>query len=193
MSIQAHYFYFTEDFIINNKNQKGPQFVVNEQISVKELRVVSADGDQLGIMSRREALDKADELGLDLVLIAATANPPVARIIDYNKYKFEVSKKQKEIKKNQKITELKELRFSLTIDIGDINIKVKKAKEFIEDGNKVKFSIKLRGRENEHPELAVEKLNSMYESLKEISQLELKPNQEGRFINMIIAPLPTKK
>lgn len=167
--------------------------MVNEQINAKELRVVSASGDQLGIMSKRDALDKADELGLDLVLIASTANPPVARIIDYNKYKFEVTKKQKEIKKNQKVTELKELRFSLTIDIGDINIKIKKAKEFINEGNKVKFSIKLRGRENAHPEFAVEKLLSMYDSLKEISQLELKPNQEGRFINMIIAPLPTKK
>lgn len=128
---------------------------LNEQIRDKELRIVSADGEQLGIMSARDAQKIADDRGLDLVKIAPQAKPPVCKIMDYSKYRYEQAKREKENRKNQKTVETKEIRLSLKIDIGDFNTKLNHAKKFLEAGNKLKVSIRLRGREMAHSDLAL--------------------------------------
>ena len=129
---------------------------INEQIRDKELRVIDSDGNQLGIMSLRQALEIAEQKNLDLVKIAPQANPPVCKIIDYGKYRFEQAKREKEARKNQRVVEIKEVRLSLNIDTHDFETKRNHALRFISDGNKVKVSIRFRGREMGHPELGQE-------------------------------------
>lgn len=181
-----------EDLTIVTNNKKNQ--IINEQISAPNLRVISNDGDQLGIITTKDALERAYRDGFDLVLISPNAEPPVARIMDYNKYKFDMMKKQKEMKKNQKVTELKELRFSVNIDTNDLNTKARHAKKFIENGDKVKITIKLFGRERGRPEVAVNVLNDFFdEFLKDIAQKEREPKIEGRNVLMIISPLSLKK
>lgn len=153
-----------------------------------EIRLIGADGEQLGIMSAKSALALAVQENLDLVKISPNATPPVCKIMDYGKYRFEILKKQKEAKKNQKVVELKEIWLSMTIDVGDLNIKAKQAIKFVSQGNKVKVSIRLRGRQMAHSSLGVEVMEKFYELVKESAMIEKKPLQEGRSIFMILAP-----
>ncbi len=139
-------------------------------------------------MSSREALNLADEKGLDLVKISPSAQPPVCKIMNYGKYLFEIQKRAKEAKKNQKVVEIKEIWLSMTIDVGDINVKAKQAQKFLTSGNKVKVSIKMRGRQMAHPELGVEVMNRFFEIIKEYGVIEKQPLTEGRSIWMMISP-----
>lgn len=166
---------------------------INEEIRDKEVRVIGPDGAQLGIMSSREAYNLAQDARTDLVKIAPNATPPVCRIMDYGKYKFEQIKREKEAKKNQHVTEIKEIRLSLNIDIGDFNTKAKQAMKFINDGNKVKVSIRFRGREMAHPELGLTVMERFAASLSEVGMIEKEAKLEGRNMLMFIAPKPTTK
>ncbi len=140
-------------------------------------------------MSISEALRLAEEQNLDLVKIAANATAPVCKIMDYGKYRFETLKKQKEAKKNQKVVELKEIWLSMTIDVGDLNVKARQAQKFLTSGNKVKVSIRMRGRQNAHSSLGVDVMNRFYDLVKDVSVMEKRPLLEGRNILMILAPL----
>lgn len=161
---------------------------INEMIRHPEVRLIGADGSQLGVVSSREAQRLAYEANLDLVEISSTATPPVCKIMDYGKYRFEILKKQKEAKKNQKVIELKEIWLSMTIDVGDLNVKAKQTMKFLDAGNKVKVSIRLRGRQNAHSSLGVDVMNKFFELVKEKAIMERRPVLEGRNILMILAP-----
>ncbi|MBE6779200.1 MAG: translation initiation factor IF-3 [Ruminococcaceae bacterium] len=165
---------------------------INEQIRDNELRIIGADGAQLGVMSAREAQAMADEAGLDLVKIAPTAVPPVCRIMDYGKYRFEQAKKEKEARKNQHVVDTKEVRLGLNIDIGDFNTKVVQARKFLQHGDKVKVSIRFRGREMAHPELGLEPMNRFAEALAEEATVEKPAKVEGRNMLMFLAPKASK-
>ena len=140
-------------------------------------------------MSAREGLKLAEEAGLDLVKISPTANPPVCKIMNYGKYVFELSKKAKEAKKNQKVTEIKEIWLSMTIDIGDLQVKAKQTQKFLASGNKVKVSIRMRGRQMAHQEIGVEVMKRFFEMVKDSGTIEKQPLTEGRNIWMMLAPL----
>ncbi len=174
-------------FTISNK-----ELLINEEIHDKELRIVGNDGSQLGIMSARDALRLASEQNLDLVKIAPQATPPVCRIMDYGKYRFEQAKREKDAKKNQKIVEIKEVRLSLNIDTHDFNTKVNHALRFLEDGDKVKASIRFRGREMAHPEMGNGIMKRFAEACSSVGNVEKQPKLEGRSMLMFIAPKPTK-
>ncbi|MDD7187186.1 MAG: translation initiation factor IF-3 [Clostridia bacterium] len=165
------------------------QVQINEDIRDREVRLIGSDGTQLGIVSISEALRLAEEQNLDLVKIAANATAPVCKIMDYGKYRFETLKKQKEAKKNQKVVELKEIWLSMTIDVGDLNVKARQAQKFLTSGNKVKVSIRMRGRQNAHSSLGVDVMNRFYDLVKDVSVMEKRPLLEGRNILMILAPL----
>lgn len=138
-------------------------------------------------------MELAYQANLDLVEISPQAKPPVCKIMDYGKFRFETLKKQKEAKKNQKVIELKEVWLSMTIDVGDLNVKAKQTLKFLSQGNKVKVSIRLRGRQNAHSSLGVEVMDKFFEMIKESAQMEKKPTLEGRNILMIVAPLKEEK
>lgn len=166
--------------------------LINGQIREREVRVLDEDGAQLGIMSGRDALAAAEEKNLDLVLISPTAKPPVCKIMNYGKFKYETVKKEKENKKNQKVVELKEVWLSATIDVGDLNTKAKQAKKFIENGDRVRVSIRLRGRQMARPELAMKVMDDFFDILKDIAQMEKKPLLEGKSIAMTLSPIAKK-
>ena len=163
-------------------------FQINGQITDKEVRVISSSGEQLGVMSSAKALEIAEDEGLDLVKVSPNANPPVCKIIDYGKFKFDNLKKQKEAKKNQKVTEVKEVRLSMTIDVGDLNVKAKQTLKFLAAGNRVTVSIRMRGRQAAHSNLGVDVMTRFYELVKEGATIEKKPTFEGRNIFMILCP-----
>ncbi len=165
---------------------------INEQIRDSEVRVIGEDGAQLGVMSAAEAQVLADERGYDLVKIAPTAVPPVCRIMDYGKYRFEQAKKEKEARKNQRLVETKEIRLSLNIDVADFNTKAKHAMRFLQEGNKVKVSIRFRGREMGHPEIGLETMNRFAETCSEIGSVEKPAKMEGRNMLMFLAPKSAK-
>ena len=165
---------------------------INEEIRDKEVRVIGPDGAQLGIMSSQNALSMAAERNLDLVKIAPQAQPPVCKIIDYGKYRFEMAKREKEAKKNQKVVEIKEIRLSLNIDTHDFNTKVNQASKFISSGNKVKVSIRFRGREMGHPEIGLDTMKTFAEAMAEIANIEKPAKLEGRNMLMFLAPKPVK-
>lgn len=146
------------------------------------------DGQQLGIMSSSAALRIAEESDLDLVKISPTANPPVCKIMDYGKFKFELAKKEKESRKNQKMVELKEVWLSMTIDTNDLNVKARQAQKFLEAGNKVKVSIRMRGRQNAHAALGIEVMNKFFDTLNGKGMMDKKPATEGRNITMMLSP-----
>ncbi len=171
---------------------KEQQAQINEEIRDKEIRVIGPDGDQLGIMSADEALEIAAGKELDLVKIAPQANPPVCKIMDYGKYRFEQQKREKEAKKNQHVVEIKEIRLSLNIDTHDFETKVNQAKKFIKSGNKLKVSIRFRGREMGHPEHGTEIMNRFAEALSEVANVEKKAALEGRNMLMIMVAKPVK-
>ena len=161
--------------------------MINEQIRDKEVRLIGAEGEQLGIMSSRDAQKLADEAGLDLVKIAPTAKPPVCKIIDYGKYRYEQARKEKEAKKKQKTVELKEIRLSPNIDTNDLNTKINSAKKFIEKGNKVKVTLRFRGREMAHMNQSKYILDDFAEALADVAVVEKAPKVEGRSIGMVLA------
>ena len=165
---------------------------INEQIRDNELRIIGADGAQLGVMSAREAQALADEAGLDLVKIAPTATPPVCRIMDYGKYRFEQAKKEKEARKNQHVVDIKEVRLGLNTDVGDFNTKVNQATKFLQHGDKVKVSIRFRGREMGHPEMGLESMRRFAEACAEVANIEKPAKLEGRNMLMFLAPKSAK-
>ena len=160
--------------------------MINEQIRDKEVRLIGADGEQLGIVSAKEALKIAEEAGLDLVKIAPTAKPPVCKVIDYGKYRYELARKEKEAKKKQKTVELKEIRLSPNIDTNDLNTKINAAKKFIEKGNKVKVTLRFRGREMAHMNTSKHILDDFAAELAEVAIVEKAPKVEGRSIGMVL-------
>ncbi len=162
---------------------------MNDSIRATELRVLGDDGEQFGIIARADALQIAEDKGLDLVLVSPDAKPPVAKVMDYGKHKYEIEKKKKEAKKNQKKIEVKEVKFSCKIADNDINYKVKHAREFLEKGKHVKLRVFLRGREMANPELGVEVLKRVWPMLEDVGNLEKDAHQEGRYINMYVTPL----
>lgn len=152
------------------------------------MRLIGETGEQLGIVSSREALRIAEEAGLDLVKISPNAVPPVCKVMNYGKFLFEQNKKAKEAKKNQKVVEIKEVWLSMTIDVGDLNVKAKQAQKFLAAGNKVKVSIRMRGRQMAHSELGLEVMTKFFEIVKDFGTMEKNPLTEGRNIWMMLAP-----
>lgn len=163
-------------------------YTCNESIREKEIRVIDADGSQLGVISTQEAQRIADEKELDLVMISPTANPPVCKIMDLGKYIYEQSKKDKEAKKKQKVTVLKEVRCSLTIEDNDIAIKAKNARKFLLDGDKVKITIRFKGREATLAHLGVKILDKFVSMLEDVCTIEKPAKHEGRNMTMVLAP-----
>ena len=165
---------------------------LNEEIRDKEIRLIGADGAQLGIMSADEANNMAEEQGLDLVKISPNAVPPVCKIMDYSKFCFDQKKKEKEAKKNQKVVEIKEIRMSPSIDTNDFNTKLKNAQKFLKDGNRVKVSVRFRGREMAHTNIGEKLLLDFAEACAEIATTEKNPKLEGRFMAMFLSPKASK-
>jgi translation initiation factor IF-3 len=165
--------------------------MINDDIRVKEVRLIGADGEQLGIKLTREAMQMAVEANLDLVNVAPTAKPPVCRIMDYGKYRYELQKKEKEARKNQKIVDIKEIRLSATIDEHDFQTKLRNAVKFLNDGDKVKASVRFRGREIAHAEIGRKVLERLAVDTSEISSMERAPKLEGRSMIMILTPKVT--
>ena len=161
---------------------------INEQIRDSSIRVVSEDGEQLGVMSSREAMSIAEEKGLDLVKVSPTAKPPVCKIMDYGKFRFEQSKKLKEAKKNQKVIVLKEMRLSATIDTHDLEVKAKIVNKFLKSGDKVKISIRFKGRQMAHTEKGLQMMDKFYAMVEENAVIEKRAKLEGRNMFMILAP-----
>ena len=155
--------------------------------------MIDSDGTQVGIVSLNEALDLAAERKLDLVKIAPKAKPPVCKILDYGKYRYELQKKEKEARKNQRVVDIKEIRLSLNIDTNDFNTKVNHAKRFLKEGNKVKASIRFRGREMAHTDLGQEVMKRFAQVMSEFAVIEKQPKLEGRSMQMFLAPLPKDK
>ena len=161
--------------------------MINEQIRDKEVRVIGEDGEQLGIMSAKEALKLAKEAELDLIKIAPTAKPPVCKIVDYGKYRYEQMRKEKEAKKKQKTIDIKEIRFSPNIDTNDLKTKMNQARKFLSKGDKVKVSIRFRGRELAHMEIGTEILNNFAAQMEDIAIVEKPAKVEGRSMLMFLA------
>ncbi len=163
------------------------ELMINERIRDKEVRVIGQDGEQLGIMSAKEAMKLAREAELDLVKIAPTAKPPVCKIIDYGKYRYELARKEKEAKKKQRTMEVKEVRLSPNIDTNDLNTKANQARKFIQKGDKVKVTLRFRGREMAHVNYTKQILDSFYEKLEDIAVVDKPPKMEGRSMVMFLS------
>ena len=172
---------------ISNKEMQ-----INEEIRDKEIRVIPDSGEQLGIMSSAEALKIADEQGLDLVKISPQAVPPVCKLMNYGKFRFEQSKREKEARKNQHVVEIKEIRMSPGIDVGDFNTKLKNAQKFIADGNRVKVSVRFRGREMAHTDIGRDLLERFAAECAETANLDKSPKLEGRMMSIFLSPKPNK-
>ena len=178
-SLPIHYFLWRYKTI--------SELMINEQIRDREVRLVGADGEQLGIMSSRDAQKIADEAGLDLVKIAPNAKPPVCKVIDYGKYRYEQARREKDAKKKQKTVELKEIRLSPNIDTNDLNTKMNAAKKFLAKGNKVKITLRFRGREMAHMNSSKHILDDIAENISDVAVVEKAPKIEGRSIGMVLA------
>ena len=165
---------------------------LNEDIRDKEIRVIGPDGEQLGIMSPKDALNMAYDQGVDLVKIAPGANPPVCKIMDYGKFRFEQAKKEKEAKKNQHVTEVKEVRMSPGIDTNDFNVKVKNAQKFLKEGNRVKVTVRFRGREMAHTDIGRQLLVRFGEECSEIANVDKNAKLDGRHMSMFLGPKASK-
>ncbi len=173
-------------------NISKKELYINEEIRGKELRVIDSDGSQLGILTSQQALALAEEKNLDLVMISPQAKPPVCKIMDYGKYRFEQARREKEKRKNQKVVDIKEVRLSLNIETHDFNTKLNHALKFLGKGDKVKVSIRFRGREMGHPELGQAILEKFADACAEAAVVEKQPKLEGRSMLMFLAPKPTK-
>lgn len=180
-------FYFLEVLLISVKD-----IPINEQITFKEVRVIDADGSQLGILPIKDAIEAAYARDLDLVNVSPNANPPVCKIMDYGKYRFEIAKREKEARKNQKIIETKEIRLGLSIDKHDFETKGNHAIQFLKSGNKLKVSIRFRGRELGHPEIGLEIMSRFAEYCSEYAVIEKPAKMESRNMLMFLAPKPNK-
>lgn len=163
---------------------------MNNQIRVPSIRVVDAEGNQLGILPTYEALQKARQANLDLVEVAPTAQPPVCRIMDFGKYKFELAKKEKEARKNQVTQKIKEVKFHTSVDDHDYQFKVRHIREFLTEGHRVKVSLMFRGREQAHTDLGHQLMRKVMKDVEDVARMERSPEQMGRFINMMISPQP---
>jgi len=170
----------------------GKELRINQMIRVREVRLIGDDGDQQGILPTAEALKMAEEQGLDLVEVAPNSSPPVCKIIDYGKYKFELEKKNREVKRKQKLVKLKEIRMQPKIEYHDLQFKTKHIKDFLDEGNKVKVTIRFRGRELAHTDRGRVLLNKILDLLGEEYHVDKTPTMEGRFMSMIVGP-NTKK
>ncbi|MBQ7285904.1 MAG: translation initiation factor IF-3 [Alphaproteobacteria bacterium] len=168
------------------RDDDGPR--INEDIRVREVRLIDENGDNRGIVSIQEALRIADEAGLDLIEISPQAVPPVCKVLDYGKYKYEAQKRKAEAKKNQKVVEIKELKLRPMIDTHDYEVKVKQAKKFLGEGNKVKFTMRYKGREMSANDMGKEVLKRLLDDLEGICKLESEPKLEGKQMMMIISP-----
>lgn len=184
--------FFASNFIWGCLTIATKELQINEQIRDEEIRVIDDQGGQLGIMSAREAQQIADERQLDLVKISPAAKPPVCKIMDYGKYRFEQAKREKEARKNQHVMEIKEIRLSLNIDVADFQTKAKHAAKFLQAGNKVKVSIRFRGREMGHPEIGQETMKRFAEECAEYGSVEKPAKLEGRQMLMFLAPKTAK-
>ncbi len=162
---------------------------VNEQIDARDVRLVDENGQMVGIVPLREALERAREAGLDLVEVAPQATPPVCKILDYGKFKYEQQKKAAAARKKQRQVELKEIKMRPNIDENDYQVKMRKVKEFLEEGDKVKITMRFRGREVTHPEIAMQVMNRVREDVAELGKVEQMPRLEGRQMVMVLAPL----
>ena len=174
-------------------NSKSNELEINEQIRDKEIRLIGADGAQMGIMSPRDALKMAIDKDLDLVKVAPQAKPPVCKIMDYGKARFEQIKREKEQRRNQTVVETKEIRLSSTIDTHDMEVKAKACVKFLKSGNKVKASIRFRGRQISHGSVGLDVMNAFYEMVRDYAVIERPAKQEGRNMAMILAPKPAAK
>ncbi len=187
VSLSVLFIIFLEVLNISKK-----ELPINEEINDKEIRLIDSDGTQLGVVSAKEAQKIADSKNLDLVKIAPQATPPVCRIMDYGKYKFEQMKKEKEKKKNQKVMEVKEIRLSLNIDTHDFNTKANHAVKFLQSGNRVKVSIRYRGRELGHIEAGYPIMERFAEACAEVSNIDKPSKMEGRQMLMFLSPKSSK-
>lgn len=179
---RATYFISWRCFRISNKGHQ-----LNEEIRDKEVRLVSDDGEQLGIVSSKEALEKAMEQGLDLVKISPTAVPPVCKLMDYGKFKFEQQKREKEARKNQHVVEIKEVRMSPGIDVNDFNVKLRNALKFLSEGDRVKATVRFRGREMAHTDIGRGLLLKFAEQCTELATLEKDPKLDGRHMSIFLS------
>ena len=171
---------------------KAIDYLINEQIRDKEVRVIGAEGNQLGVMSIQEARDAADAAGLDLVRVSPNAKPPVCKIIDYGKFRYEIARKEKEAKKKQKIVEIKEVRLSPNIDSNDLNTKINQARKFLQKGNRVKVTLRFRGRELAYVNQNKPLLDDFAEKLSDISTIDKPAKFEGRSMTMVLAAKASK-
>ena len=178
---------FKQNYFQRRTKPRGPR--ANNKINSLEVQVISSKGQNLGILSTKEALYLAEQEGLDLIEIAPQANPPVCKIIDMGKYKYELQKKANKAKKKQKISELKEIKLRPNTEIHDYNFKIKNAQRFLSKKDKVKFTVRFKGREMQHHHLGMELLKRVEDDLKEVGKLELSPKFEGRLMTMVIQPL----
>ncbi len=166
--------------------------LLNEEINLPKVRLIGQNNEQLGIMSSKEALNLASEQNLDLVLMSPNAEPPVCKIIDYGKFKFDQAKKLKEQRKAQKIVDIKEIQLSMTIEKHDIDVKAKHAQKFLQNGDKVKVTIRMKGRQQARPEIGIEVMNTFFEVVKDFGVIEKNPEIMGRNIFMVLAPIKAK-
>ena len=174
------------------KKNKGTGIRVNEQIKAEQVRVVDENGKQIGIMLVEDAIRMARSRGYDLVEVAPNANPPVCKFINYDKYRYELAKKEKEARKKQVVMKIKEIRMTYNIDTHDLNVKKRKIREFLEDGDKVKVGIFIRGREMVHLDRAEAILNEIAEEMKDVGYVEKKPSMEGKRYTMVLHPIKQK-
>ncbi len=165
----------------------------NEEIRDKEVRLISATGQQLGIMSSKEALRLAEEQNLDLVKISPNAVPPVCKLMDYGKYRFEQTKREKEARKNQRVVEIKEIRMSPGIDVNDFNVKLRNAQKFLNEGNRCKVTVRFRGREMAHTDIGRELLLKFAAECSEIAVMDKSPKLEGRHMSIFLSPRPSRE
>ena len=170
-----------------------PELKINEAIKSKELRVIAPDGVQVGVLELKKALIIANELELDLVEVSPESKPPVARLMDYGKYKYELAQKAKESRKNQVKISVKEIQLKPKIDTNDFKIKLQKSRKFLETGDKVKFTMRFRGREAEHPEFGQRVLDNFKDKLSEIAEVESTSNPDGKSLTMVLAPNGVKR
>ena len=180
------------DIFFSSMEGKAIDYLINEQIRDKEVRVIGAEGNQLGVMSIQDARAAADEAGLDLVRVSPNAKPPVCKIIDYGKFRYEISRKEKEAKKKQKTVEIKEVRLSPNIEENDLNTKINQARKFLQKGNRVKVTLRFRGRELAYVNQSKPILDDFAEKLADISTIDKQPKFEGRSMSMFLAAKTNK-
>lgn len=185
-------FYCMEVRAISRDHRDKDSRQINEEIRAKEVRVIDAEGEMRGVLSIKEALALAEESNLDLVNVSPNAEPPVCKILDYGKYRYELQKKEKQSKKNQKVTQVKEVRLSTFIEEHDIQVKANTAKKFLKNGDKLKVSLRFRGRERDYTAKGFDVMNRFAEEVSEFGVVEKKPKFEGRSLTMFLGPKSNK-